>query len=163
MLPSSCRKFKNRQNPILTIINYFQNKSMKKKLQDDAPVKTIHGAVKILLKMKLTLCVIMISVFGAIASDSYSQTTKLTLDLKNTKVRDALGAIENQSEFFFLYSEKLIDVDREVNIEAHSSAIEKILDKIFLGTNVNYTVKGRQIVLATPESNYVTGTANSAG
>ena len=134
---------------------------MKKNLRDDAPVKTIHGAVKILLKMKLTLCVIMISVFGAIASDSYSQTTRLTLDLKNTKVRDALGAIENQSEFFFLYSEKLIDVDREVNVEAHSSTIEKILDKIFLGTNVNYSVKGRQIVLATPESNFVAGTAST--
>lgn len=126
---------------------------MKKNLEDDASGKTIPGAVKILLKMKLTLCVILFSFLGAMASESYSQTTKLSLDLKNVKVKDALVAIENQSEFFFLYSEKLINVDREVNIEVHGSTIEKILDKIFKDTDVNYTVKGRQIVLATPEAN----------
>jgi len=130
---------------------------MKKKLKGIAPEKTFPGATKILLKMKLTLCVILISFLGAMASESYSQTTKLSLDLKNAKVKDALGAIENQSEFFFLYSEKLIDVNREVNIEVQRSAIEKILDKIFEGTNVNYTIKGRQIVLATPEANNEAG------
>lgn len=126
---------------------------MEKKLQYDAPEKTFPGAVKILLKMKLTLCVILFSFLGGIASESYSQTTKLSLDLKNTKVKDALETIENQSEFFFVYSEKLIDVDREINIEVRGSTIEKILDKIFKDTNVNYTVKGTQIVLATPEAN----------
>ena len=130
---------------------------MKKKCQDDAPGKTFPGAVKIFLKMKLTLCVILFSFLGAMASESYSQTTKLSLDLKNTKVKDVLRAIENQSEFFFLYSEKLIDVDREVNIEVQGSPVEKILDKIFDGTDVNYTVKGRQIVLATPEANNIVG------
>lgn len=126
---------------------------MKNKWQDDATGKTFPGAAKILLKMKLTLCVILISFLGAMASESYSQTTKLSLDLKNAKVKDALGAIENQSEFFFLYSEKLINVNREVDIEVRASTIEKILDKIFEGTDVSYTVKGRQIVLATPEAN----------
>ena len=126
---------------------------MKKNLKGYALGKTYPGAAKILLKMKLTLCVILISFLGGMASESYSQTTKLSLDLKNAKVKDALGAIENQSEFFFLYSEKLIDVNREVNIEVQGSTIEKILDKIFEGTDVNYTVKGRQIVLATPEAN----------
>ena len=125
---------------------------MKKKLQDDALGRRFPGVVNILLKMKLTLCVILFSFLGAMASESYSQTTRLSLDLKNVKVKEALGAIENKSEFFFLYSEKLIDVNREVNIEVEGSTIEKILDKIFQGTNVNYTVKERQIVLSTPEA-----------
>lgn len=130
---------------------------MKKKVWVHALGLTIPGAVKILLKMKLTLFIILFSFFGAIASESYSQTTKLSLDLKNAKVKDALGAIENQSEFFFLYSEKIIDVTREVNIDIRESTIEKILDKIFEGTAVTYTVKGRQIVLASPEADYIGG------
>jgi len=120
---------------------------MKKKLKGNAPVKTYMGATKIFLKMKLTLCVILISFLGSMASESYSQTTKLSLDLKNVKVKDALGAIENQSEFFFLYSEKLIDVNREVYLEIKGSTIEKILDKIFEGTDVKRQVIDRQIVL----------------
>ncbi len=131
---------------------------MKKKLKGNALWKTYPGAAKILWKMKLTLCVILISFFGGMASESYSQTTKLSLDLKSVKVKDALRAIENQSEFFFLYSEKLIDVNREVNIEVKGSTIEKILNNIFEGTDVNYSVKGRQIVLATPEANMTDGT-----
>ena len=126
---------------------------MKKKVWDHALGITFPGANQILLKMKLTLCIILFSFLGAIASESYSQTTKLSLDLKNSTVKEALGAIENQSEFFFLYSEKIIDVNRNVNIEVDRSTIEKILDKIFEGTTVNYTVKGRQIVLTTPEAN----------
>ena len=134
---------------------------MKKKVWDHASGMLLPDANKILLKMKLTLCIILFSFLGAIASESYSQTTKLSLDLKNTTVKEVLGVIENQSEFFFLYSEKIIDVNRKVNIEAQGSTIEKILDRIFAGTNISYTVKGRQIVLTTPEANNFNGFSQS--
>ncbi len=127
---------------------------MKKKVWDHAPETTFSGAVKILLKMKLTLCIILFSFLGAIASESYSQVAKISLDLRNAKVRDVLDVIENQSEFYFLYSEKLIDVDRKVDVELKESTIEKILSKIFEDTNVNYIVKGRQIILTTSETNW---------
>ena len=125
---------------------------MKKKVWDHALGIIFPGVVKNLLKMKLTLFIFLFPLFGAIASESYSQTTKLSLEMKDATVKDALGAIENQSEFFFLYSEKIIDVNRKVNINAQESTIEEMLDKIFEGTNVNYTVKDRQIILTTPEA-----------
>ncbi|HEY3371587.1 MAG TPA: TonB-dependent receptor [Prolixibacteraceae bacterium] len=103
--------------------------------------------------MKLTLTIILFSFLGAIASETYSQTTRLSLDLKNSSVGDALKVIENQSEYFFLYSEKIIDVNRKINIDLRESRIEKILDTIFEGTDVTYAVKGRQIVLSSPEAN----------
>ncbi len=130
---------------------------MKKNVCNHALGLTFPGAKKTFLRMKLTLLIILFSFLGAIASESYSQTTKLSLDLKNTKVKDVLGAIENQSEFFFLYSEKVIDVNREVNIEISGSTIDNVLDKVFSGTNVAYTVKGRQVVLSAPEANTVKG------
>ena len=133
---------------------------MIKKLRNDVLGKTFPSAVEILLKMKLTLCIILFSFLGSVASETYSQTTRISLDLKNAKVKDVLGTIENKSEFFFLYSEKLIDVNREVNVEAQPSTIEKILDKIFEGTDVTYTVKNRQIVLTTPEANNAVGTSS---
>ncbi len=130
---------------------------MKKNRWDRALGTTFPCAAKILLKMKLTLCIILFSFLGAIASDSYSQTTKISLDMKNASVRDALGAIENQSEFFFLYSEKMIDVDRKIDISVQEDTIEELLGKVFAGTNVAYTIKGRQVVLTTPEINFPYG------
>lgn len=112
--------------------------------------------------MKLTLTIILLSFFGAMATQSYSQTTRLSLDLKNSSVGDALKVIEDQSEFFFLYSEKIIDVNRKINIEMRESPVEKVLDKIFEGTDVTYTVKGKQIVLATPEVNPQEGKSSTS-
>lgn len=105
--------------------------------------------------MKQTLFIDLLSFFWAIASPSYSQTTKLSLDLKNTSVKVVLEEIESQSEFFFLYSEKIIDVNRKVNVDVNGISIEKILDYIFARTNTLYTIKGRQIVLTSNDANYM--------
>jgi len=95
---------------------------MKKNVWDNALGIIMPSVNIILLKMKLTLFIILLSFFGAIASKSYSQTTKLSLAFKNTTVKEVLGAIENQSEFFFLYSEKIIDVNWKSRIEKPVSA-----------------------------------------
>lgn len=134
---------------------------MKKNVRDHALGITFPGAKKILLKMKLTLFIILFSILAAKATDVYSQTTRLSMDVKNTSVRDVLNAIENRSEFFFLYSEKIIDVNRKVNIDVQNGTIEKILDQVFVGTNVSYTLKGRQIVLTTPAANNFYGDASN--
>lgn len=126
---------------------------MKKNVWEHASGYSFARALKFLAMMKLTLCFILLSLFGALASESYSQTTKLSLELKNTSIKNVLEEIENQSEFYFLYSEKIIDVNRKVNIDIRDGAIEKVLSTIFEGANVNYTVKGRQIVLGSSNMN----------
>jgi TonB-dependent starch-binding outer membrane protein SusC len=122
---------------------------MKKKVWDHASGVLFPDAFKILLKMKLTLCLILFSLFGAIASETYSQTNKLTLDIKNETVENVLGTIESKSDFYFLYSAEMIDVSRKVNINVQECTINQILDQLFAGTNIKYNIKGRQIVLST--------------
>lgn len=129
---------------------------MKKNVWDHAPGLVFPEAKKILLKMKLTLCVILFSLYSSLASVSYSQTTNtFSLNLEGVTVRAALEAIENQSDYFFLYSEKLVDVSRKVSIDAKEAGIENILDKIFKETDVSYTVKGRQIILSASNSRFL--------
>ena len=72
---------------------------------------------KIIKIMKLSSFLLLFTVLQVWAVDSYSQRTKLTLDLKNVSLEDALKIIEDQSEFFFLYSPKMIDVSRKVDIK----------------------------------------------
>ncbi|WP_321289553.1 TonB-dependent receptor [uncultured Sunxiuqinia sp.] len=103
--------------------------------------------------MKLTLFVVLFSFFGSVASETYSQTTRLSLDLKNEKVVSVLESIEDQSNFFFVYSEKMIDVNRIVDITVKDVPVDKILDEVFDGTNVSFMVRGRQIVLSSPDGN----------
>ena len=109
------------------------------------------GLIKLLRVMKLTVFLILVSVAGIFASKSYSQTKMLNLNMHDATVKEALNSIEKQSEFYFLFSENLIDVQRKINIYAETQKIEQVLDLIFEGTDVDYSVHDRIIVLTTSE------------
>ena len=96
--------------------------------------------------MKLTFFLSILTVFQLFATESYSQLTKLTLKLEDVKISDALKEIENESEFFFLYSPKLIDVEKRVNIDAKNEPIKDILAGIF-DDKVKFAVFDRQVIL----------------
>jgi TonB-linked SusC/RagA family outer membrane protein len=97
--------------------------------------------------MKLTLFLSVLTISQLWATETYSQMTKLNLKLENVEISFALNEIENQSEFFFLYSPKLIDVERKVNIDAENESIKDILSNIF-DDKVNFVVYDRQIILS---------------
>ncbi len=98
--------------------------------------------------MKLTTFLILFSVVCVFASETYSQTKKLNLSMNKASVKEVLSAIEEQSEFKFMYSGKIIDVSREVVINEENSKIEDALKSLFKGTDVEYTIKDRIIVLS---------------
>ena len=60
--------------------------------------------------------------------------------------------MEKEGDIFFLYSSKLIDVDRRVSIEARNENIESILNELFQGERVKFTYMDNQIILAPGES-----------
>src|SRR5450759_5370629 len=102
---------------------------------------------KIFKLMRNTLLLVFITVLQAYANDTYSQNTKLTLNLNNVTVANVLEEIQNNSEFYFLFNAKLIDVKREVSISMEDKKIPEILTSLFSGTGVNYLVFDRQIIL----------------
>ena len=103
---------------------------------------------KILLVMKLSLFLIFFPVFSALAIDSYSQNTAISLDLKETSIKEVLKEIEKSSEFFFLYNNDLLDVEKKVDISVKNEKIKDILDKLFEGQQVTYILMNRQIILS---------------
>lgn len=103
---------------------------------------------KMLLRMKLTLMISLVAVLQTLAGVSYSQTTTLSINLKNATVQSVLQQVEDQSEFYFLYSRSLINVDRTVDVQLKDAKITEILDVVFAGADVAYKVDGRQIVLS---------------
>ncbi len=101
---------------------------------------------KLLRKMKITLFFLFAIILGSFASESYSQATKLTLNVENSSVKEILSEIERQSEFRFFYSGS-VDIDRKTSVNKRNSKIFEILDEIFTGTEIEYEVIGRQIAL----------------
>jgi TonB-linked SusC/RagA family outer membrane protein len=103
---------------------------------------------KLFLIMRLTLIALITSTLSLFATGSYSQNTKISLDLKSVTVKDALKVIENSSEFYFIYNNELINVDRTIDISVKNEKISDILNTIFSGKDVEISVIDRKIVLA---------------
>ncbi len=101
---------------------------------------------KILLTMKLTTFFLMFCLVSVTAS-TYSQNTRLDINLENGTMVDLIQQIEENSEFFFYYQkEELKELD-EINLEASNATIMDILDKTLEGTEFDYRVLDRYIVL----------------
>jgi len=96
--------------------------------------------------MRLTFLFLFAGLMQVSAS-LYSQSTKLSLDFRNTRVVDVLEAIENQSEFRFAYSAEYIDMNRKVDVDVKGKSIEQTLSVIFGGTDVKYSINDRHIML----------------
>ncbi len=102
--------------------------------------------------MRNTLLLLLLNVFQIFGNTSYSQSKILSLNLKDVSIKEALSDIEQNSEFFFLYNSKLIDVNKKVTLNAKNEKINRLLEEIFKGTNVKYVVFNRQIILTTDEN-----------
>ena len=121
-------------------------------------ILTIHGlspcVLKMLKVMKLTTLFLLTTFIGAFASESYSQTTKLTLKAEQISLEDFLVKIEEQSEFRFFYTGK-IDVEKKVSGNFRNQKIMEILNKISEEAEIKYEVMGRQIILSPANSERV--------
>jgi len=120
---------------------------MKKRIYYDGFGEQIPNLRKILMIMKLTSFLFLLGMLNVMAEVTYSQATKVSLNLKGSTVEEVLNTIENNSEFYFLLNQKLIDVSRRVDVVVENKSIRDVLDKVFEGTDVTYCVLDRQIIL----------------
>ncbi|MDR0843817.1 MAG: TonB-dependent receptor [Tannerella sp.] len=67
--------------------------------------------------------------------------------MENAAVRKVLNAIEKKSDFYFTYNSRQINADREVSIKANNRLVSEVLDELFEGENVKYTINDKHIVL----------------
>ncbi|MFV0268896.1 MAG: SusC/RagA family TonB-linked outer membrane protein [Draconibacterium sp.] len=100
--------------------------------------------------MKLTVFLMLVSFVGVFASETYSQTTKLSLKVEKISLEEFLIRIEDQSEFRFFYTGN-IDIEKKVSGEFKNKNIIEILDDIKEEAGIHYEVMGKQIILS-PEN-----------
>src|SRR5665647_293511 len=104
--------------------------------------------MKGLFVMKIVLFLILTSTFNLLATGSYSQTTRLSLSLSQTSVKQVLKEVERSSEFHFLYNNELIDVERKVDIQVENELVSSILDMLFDSKVTKYAIYDKQIVIS---------------
>lgn len=99
--------------------------------------------------MKLSVFLLVCSIGLAQAADSYAQKATVSLEMRNQIVKEVLDEIEEQSDFSFFFNIKHVDLQRRVSVVVDKSDIFKVLETVFAGTDVRYSVVDRKIILST--------------
>lgn len=121
---------------------------MKKNYENEGGRFIRPSVLKLLLTMKLTLILICgLGLLNSIAKNTYAQTAKITLNLRDASIKNVLSYIEENSEFSFMYDNNEVDVNRKVNIKVKNETIDSILDQLFAKEQFTTQVIGKQIII----------------
>jgi len=102
--------------------------------------------------MKLSVLLMLLFITSAFASETYSQSTSLTLKVNKVSLENFLNKIEEQSEFSFFYS-GIIDVEQTVSGEYRAKKITEILDDISGVLGLKYKIIDKQVILFPADNN----------
>lgn len=98
-------------------------------------------------KRKLILFFLFCFISQIFNTPTFSQSNTLQLDLKNATIEQVLNVIEQKTSYRFLYNKQSINVSRKVTVVGKKLEVSNILNEIFSGTNISYSINGKQIVL----------------
>jgi len=111
--------------------------------------RTYHGQSwswqKLYLIMRLTVILLFAFIF-TVRANSYSQTTKLTLNIENSSLNKLLSEIEQQSGYFFYYNFNLDDY-KNLNVEVKDRSIKDVLDLVLKNQGLSYEIVDRYVVI----------------
>ena len=99
--------------------------------------------------MRISLILLFAVVLQLSAENGYAQRTRIPISMNNASIEQVLNKIEEISDFVFLYNDKTIQTNRIVSVRNTNGKIMDILDEVFRGTNIVYTVVDKQIILST--------------
>lgn len=102
---------------------------------------------KILFIMRCLILFLVLGTLQSAASISYSQSARFSLDMENATLHEILSKIERESSFYFTYNPKQINADRKVSIHVKNRLVSDVLDELFAGKNIGYTINDKHIVL----------------
>jgi len=122
---------------------------MKKIKMTDEEYKYPH-VTKLLRVMKIT-CLLLMVLLVQVSASTYSQSAKLTLNLKNVTLSELFSEIEKTTEFRFFYDNSELDLSIRKTLNVEDSKIEEVLDNLFKGSEISYEILDRYIIIKTKE------------
>ena len=111
------------------------------------PCGSLPGYRKILMVMRLSFFLFLMSTTLVFGSAGYSQGSRISLSVKNVPLKEIFKAIEEQTDYVFFYQDQQIDLNRRASVEATDRSVDDILRGLFAGTNNVFVIRDRQIVI----------------
>lgn len=107
-------------------------------------------------RMKLLTLLMVIGCLHLTAGNTYSQTKRLDLNLKNTNMKELFETVDNQSDFSIFYKVDDLDLNNRFDYVAEKSLITEILDDVLSveeASNLTYDIENNVVVIYSKDVN----------
>lgn len=100
---------------------------------------------------KVFICLL----FFSFSINPYTYAQNVNLNKQNVRVFDVFQEIENQTKFTIGYNESTVDINRRISVNIKDKSIKQAMTEILKGTNMVYSIQGKQILIKASPSNVV--------
>lgn len=117
--------------------------------------------------MRITFVLTLITIFNIHATSTRSQNMAVSVARGQMTVEELISEVEKQTEYLFLYSEKEVDLNREVRVNTGSKPVNEVLNQAFANTDISYSFnedyislrkKAPEVTIIKQEGNIIRGT-----
>ncbi len=98
--------------------------------------------------MRLTFYLLFLSVMQ-VAATAYSQSN-LSIEARNTAVKDIFAEIQAKSGYRFFYSDDLIDLNQRISVTSDNQPVELIMADISEKTELTYKILEDNLIVISP-------------
>lgn len=92
------------------------------------------------------ILLLLVLLIGTTAT--WAQNATITLNARNTPLKEVLREIEKQSSYSFIYSSTTIDVTHPVSVECTNVSLNEALEKVCKSADITFTINNKQILLS---------------
>lgn len=117
---------------------------MKKKHWDDFPCR--ESVLKIIRVMKLVSFFLLAGLMQ-VSANIYSQNANIKLSMQDVALDEVIKAIQKQTEFTFFYCPDDVQDVVVSKVELENASLEKTLDLCLKGTNIEYEIVHKAVIL----------------
>ncbi|SEA20118.1 TonB-linked outer membrane protein, SusC/RagA family [Porphyromonadaceae bacterium KH3R12] len=122
-----------------------KNNSTGNQLTEKVPIKHF------LLIMRMTFILLFICAFCSMAETGYTQNARVTINKRNTTLKEVLNEIESQTDYLFIYNNE-VNTKEKVSIRTKQKAVSETLNTLLKDKDVSYSMEGNHIILSAGKS-----------
>ena len=129
------------KNHIKNVLNYS-------KKHNGEPLSFPHNLKKGLQVILLTLLLFFVTIWGMSATVTFPQINQVTLRIEKGTMLEAIQAIENQSEYTFVYKVSEINLDQTISVSVENKDIIDVMNSLCNNINdIGYRIVDHHIAL----------------
>lgn len=97
--------------------------------------------------MRTTFILLFTCVFCSMAEIGHTQNARVSINKRNSTLREILNEIEKQTDYLFIYNNE-INTNEKASIRAKQEAVSSVLNTLLGDEDIHYSMEGNHILLS---------------